>query len=184
MLTLATTYRVVFDITKDARPDDISGGWFTATLLLVVGIVLFGVRHKLPAILRLWFPVLVIAFGILGIVGLRFRSVPQSSGLAAAYRAGKCQVIEGIVTQSHPMPVTGHDVEAFVVSGKRFQYSDFIHRAGFNQTSSHGGPIHEGARVRIYYLGEDIAKLEIADDQASNQSLEPTAGRCTKKVEG
>ena len=29
MLTLATTYRVVFDITKDARPDDISGGWFT-----------------------------------------------------------------------------------------------------------------------------------------------------------
>jgi hypothetical protein len=182
MLTLATTYRVVFDITKDARPDDPSGGWFTAALLLAAGIVLFAVRQKLPAILRLWFPALVIVFGILGIVGLLFRNVPQPSELAAAYRAGKCQVIEGIVTQFHPMPVTGHDVEAFVVSGKRFQYSDFIHRAGFNQTSSHGGPIHEDARVRIYYLGEDIAKLEIADDQASNQSLEPTAGRRTERL--
>jgi hypothetical protein len=177
MLTLATTYRVVFDITKDARLDDISGGWFTAAMLLAAGIVLFAVRHKLPAILRLWFPVLVVAFGIVGIVGLLFRNVPQRSELAAAYRAGKCQVIEGIVTQFHPMPVTGHGVETFVISGKRFRYSDFIHRAGFNQTSSHGGPIHEGTRVRIYYLGEDIAKLEIADDQASNQALERTADR-------
>src|SRR5438067_13524788 len=135
MLTLATTYRVVFDITKDARPDDITGGWFTAALLLLAGIVLFAVRRKLPSILRLWFPALVVAFGILAIFGLLFRNVPQPSELAAAYRAGKCQVIEGIVTQFHPMPPAGHDVEAFVVSGKRFQYSDFIHRAGFNQTS-------------------------------------------------
>jgi len=106
---------------------------------------------------------------------LLFRNVPQPSELAAAYRAGKCQVVEGTVMQFHPMPATGHDVESFLVAGKRFQYSDFIHRAGFNQTSSHGGPIHEGARVRIYYLGEDIARLEIADDNASNQSLQPTA---------
>src|SRR5438876_11866877 len=99
MLTLATTYRVVFDITKDARPYDIAVGWFTAALLLAAGIVLFAVRHKLPTILRLWFPALVVAFGILGIFGLLFRNVPQPSELAAAYRAGKCQVIEGIVTQ-------------------------------------------------------------------------------------
>jgi hypothetical protein len=172
MLTLATTYRVVFDITKDARPNDIAGGWFTAALLLAAGIVLFVVRRKLPAILRVWFPALVVAFGILGIVSLLFRNVPQPSELAAAYRAGRCDVVEGVVTQFHPMPVTGHDVESFVVAGKRFRYSDYIHRAGFNQTSSHGGPIHEGVLVRIHFLGEDIAKLEIADDQASNHTSE------------
>jgi hypothetical protein len=168
MMPLATTYRVVFDITRDARPDEIAGGWFTAALLLAAGIVLFVVRRHLPAMLRLWFPALVIAFGILGILGLLFRNVPQPSELAAAYRAGRCQVVEGVVTEFHPMPPTGHDVESFVIAGKRFQYSDFLHRAGFNQTSSHGGPIHEGALVRIYYLGEDIAKLEVVEPQASN----------------
>ncbi len=35
--------------------------------------------------------------------------------------------------------------------------------AGFHQSVQHGGPIHEGLQVRIHYLGNDIAKLEIDD---------------------
>jgi hypothetical protein len=182
MLLLATSYRVVFDITKDARPDNIAQGWLTAGLLLAAGVVLLMLRRHLPPLLRLWFPVVVVAFGLLAVIALAFRNVPQPSELVAAYRAGRCDVVEGVVTQFHPMPPTGHDVESFVVAGKRFRYSDYIHRAGFNQTSSHGGPIHEGVRVRIHYLGEDIAKLEIADDQASNKSLEPTAGRRDEQI--
>lgn len=162
MLMLAT-YRVVFDITKDARPDDIAGGWFTAALLLAAGIVLFVVRRKLPAILRLLFPALVIAFGVLGVVGLLFRTAAQPSELAAAYRAGKCEVVEGVVTQFHPMPAREHDSESFVVAGKRFHYSDYSMTAGFHQSVQHGGPIREGLRVRIHRLGNDIAKLEIDD---------------------
>jgi hypothetical protein len=163
MLLLATSYRVVFDITKDARPDNITQGRLVVLLVLVAGALLFVFRCQLPSVLRAVFPTLFVALGLLGVVALIFRNVPQPSELAAAYRAGKCEVIEGVVTQFHPMPATGHDVESFVVAGKHFRYSDYIHRAGFNQTSSHGGPIHEGARVRIEYLGEDIAKLEIDD---------------------
>jgi hypothetical protein len=163
MLALATTYRVVFDITNDARPDDISGGWFTAALLFAAGIVLFAVRRNLPAILRLWFPALVVAVSIFGVVGLLFRTAPQPSELAAAYRAGKCEVVEGTVTQFHPMPAREHDSEFFVVAGKRFHYSDYSMTAGFHQSIQHGGPIREGLQVRIHHLGNDIAKLEIED---------------------
>jgi len=162
MLTLAT-YRVVFDITKDARHDDIAQGWLVVLSLLGIGIVLFVVRRQLPPLLRAVFPALFIAGGCLGIVALIFRNVPQPSELAAAYRAGKCQIVEGTVTHFHPMPSTGHGVESFVVSGKHFQYSDYALRAGFNHTSQHGGPIREGAHVRIHYLGDDIAKLEVED---------------------
>jgi hypothetical protein len=68
-----------------------------------------------------------------------------------------------VVTHFRPMPVTGHGVESFVVGGKRFQYSDFAMRAGFDETRSHGGPVREGLHVRIHYFGDDIAKLEVED---------------------
>jgi len=160
---MLATYRVVFDITKDARHDDIVQGWLVVLLVLGVGIVLFVVRRHLPTLLRVVFPALFIAGGCLGIVALIFRNGLQPSELAAAYRAGKCEVVEGIVTQFHPMPATGHGVESFVVSGKHFQYSDYSLRAGFNQTSSHGGPMRDGLHVRIHYLGDDIAKVEVED---------------------
>ena len=163
MPLLATSYRVVFDITNDARPDDVAKGWLVVALILVAGIFLLLIRGFLPSLVRVVFPVLFIAFGCFGVVALIFRNVPQPSELAAAYRAGKCQVVEGAVTDFHPMPFTGHQLESFVVAGKRFRYSDFVMRAGFNQTSSHGGPIHEGLHVRIHYLGDDIAKLEVED---------------------
>jgi len=37
--------------------------------------------------------------------------------------------------------------------------------AGFNNTLSHGGPIHEGLRVRIADVDGAIARLEIARDR-------------------
>ena len=61
------------------------------------------------------------------------------------------------------MPYYGHTpgIESFTVSGVPFSYSDYIPEAGFNQTSAHGGPIHQGLPVRIWYVGKEIVKLEI-----------------------
>ncbi|MBX9769509.1 MAG: hypothetical protein K2X47_19690 [Bdellovibrionales bacterium] len=54
-------------------------------------------------------------------------------------------------------------MESFMVSGVRFQYSDYVVTDGFNQTASHGGPISKGAYVRICYdpKGNHILRLEI-----------------------
>ena len=38
------------------------------------------------------------------------------------------------------MPEKGHAVEHFKVNGHYYEYSDFEVSAGFNNTSTHGGP--------------------------------------------
>jgi hypothetical protein len=72
------------------------------------------------------------------------------------------KVVDGIVTNFHPMPRSGHAVENFDVDGVHFFYSDYILNPGFNTTSSRGGSIREGLHVRISYIGNTIIKLEVA----------------------
>jgi hypothetical protein len=67
------------------------------------------------------------------------------------------------------MPYAGHANEHFTVCGVPFSYSDYVVTEGFNRTSSHGGPMREGLWVRITYVGDIIARLEIAkDDPGAN----------------
>jgi len=70
-------------------------------------------------------------------------------------------VVEGTVSRFVPMPVTGHAMERFCVHDTCFEYSDFVITSGFNNTSSHGGPIREGLPVRVTFVGNKIVKLEI-----------------------
>ena len=77
-------------------------------------------------------------------------------------RVGGCNIVEGPVEHFHPMPSAGHDTERFDVKGVEFSYSDYILTAGFNNTSSHGGPIREGLPVRICYRDGEILRLDIA----------------------
>lgn len=79
-----------------------------------------------------------------------------------AYLNGDYQVVEGAVSNFHPMPYSGHQNESFSVNGVQFSYSDYVVSPCFNNTTSHGGPIGEGLRVRIAYSGDCILKLEIA----------------------
>jgi hypothetical protein len=81
------------------------------------------------------------------------------------YETGQYSVMEGTVTDFHPMPYSGHQEESFAINGVRFSYSDYILIPCFNNTTSHGGPIHEGLRVRIAYSGNCILKLEIAGNR-------------------
>lgn len=74
-----------------------------------------------------------------------------------------CQMVEGQVENFHPMPASGHDTERFSVNGVEFSYSDYIVTAGFNNTSSHGGPIREGLPVRICYRDGEILRLDISE---------------------
>ena len=79
-----------------------------------------------------------------------------------AYARGEYETVEGPVSNFHPMPYSGHENEMFSVNGVRFSYSDYVVSPCFNNTASHGGPIHQGLHVRIAYSGDCILKLEVA----------------------
>lgn len=77
-----------------------------------------------------------------------------------ALASGKTSYIEGTVDDFVPMPYQGHAAESFTVNGVHFSYTDYG-TPGFTNTSSHGGPMRSGLYVRIWYLGNDILKLQI-----------------------
>ena len=87
----------------------------------------------------------------------------EYSSLSKAGITDGRKVVEGTVTDFKPMPVTGHAMEKFCVSGACFAYSDYVVTGGFNNTSSHGGPIREGLQVRVTYVDNAIVKLEMAE---------------------
>ena len=84
--------------------------------------------------------------------------------LRSVISQGQFSVVEGAVTNFRPMPYTGHTLECFSVREQTFCYSDYVVTAGFNNTTSHGGPIREGLPVRVSYIGGTIVRLEVKAD--------------------
>jgi hypothetical protein len=160
------SYTTVFDVTQSGYRQ----WWFPAfgLIFIVVGLALpFLIRVRLfrkpPAWMESWFPVVFVGFALLWTLVSLAGTASDYFGLARDLRAGKCEVVEGLVEQFDPMPYEGHKDESFVVAGHRFHYSDYEVSAGFNQSASHGGPIREGSHVRIRCTGNRIARLEIAN---------------------
>ena len=153
-------YTPVFDVTQSGFRqwwDVVFGLLFT-----VFGVVIFR-RFRVNTstfrrVIVFIFPVFAALFTITTLAV----TLNDYCNLASALRNGQCEIVEGIVTEFDPMPYEGHKDESFVVNGHRFRYSDYQGTAGFNQSQSHGGPIHEGLAVRIHSKGNEIAKLEIA----------------------
>ena len=89
----------------------------------------------------------------------------MNSEALTSFETGHYSVVEGIVTDFHPMPYEGHDDECFSVTTQRFCYSDYSVTPGFHNAASHGGPIRAGFRVRVTYSHDTILRLEVARDQ-------------------
>jgi hypothetical protein len=87
-----------------------------------------------------------------------------------AIQKGEAEIVEGRVDNFVPMPYTGHAMERFSVCEVPFSYSDYVVTAGFNNTSSHGGPIRSGLWVRLSYVGNTIARLEVAKTDPGTQA--------------
>lgn len=153
-------YNVVFDVIQSGHrnwPGPVFGLIFVA-----IGVCLVYFRSSDAPRARSWFSFGFLGFAIVWTLVVLVGTVADYLTLAAALRDGRCEVVEGVVSEFHPMPESGHEMEWFVVGGRRFEYSDFVIVAGFNNTSSHGGPIRKGIRVRVHHRGNDIAKLEVA----------------------
>jgi hypothetical protein len=158
-------YYTVFTVLQQSVP------W--QARLILPGIILFGIFAAVVAIIQRWgrlsksfimLTVVVCAvFLLLAFYAFRAPGVQDMYARAReAYVQGQYSTVEGTVTNFHPMPYSGHQDETFSVNGMQFSYSDYVLIPCFNNTSSHGGPIHEGLRVRIAYSGNCILKLEVS----------------------
>ncbi len=158
-------YKVVFDVASAGYK---SWDFPAHGLILVgVGVILISFRKRLPG----WwgkhprvsnvFTFFYFGFAVFWTLISFFSTYHNYTSLAEAEKANSVSVVEGVVTNFKPMPVTGHAMEKFCVSGACFEYSDYVITGGFNNTSSHGGPIREGLPVRVTYVRNAIIKLEV-----------------------
>jgi hypothetical protein len=159
-------YHIVFTVLEQSVP------WQDRLILpgILLTLIIFGIgviiqrRTRLPKIV-IGYSVFVCA--ILLVLAVYAFNAPGERDMYAraqdAYVQGQYSVVEGTVTNFHPMPYSGHQEESFSVNGVQFSYSDFILVPCFNNTASHGGPIRQGVKVRIAYSGNCIWKLEIAN---------------------
>jgi hypothetical protein len=159
-------YRTVFDIATAGYK-----GWsFPAfgMLFVAIGAVLVANRRRLRGPwsriprARNAFAFFFLGFSVLWTLGVFALTYGQCLSLAGSRASNDALVAEGVVTDFKPMPYTGHSMEKFCVARACFAYSDYVVVAGFNNTASHGGPIHDGLPVRVTYVGNSILKLEVA----------------------
>jgi hypothetical protein len=151
-------YRVVFDLSQKSFQ-----WWFPVVGLIFAGIggvfIWLGRRNRWP-LSRSFAGYFIVGFACLW-SGLTFAPMfHEYLNLRSAYRHGQFSLVEGSVTNFRPMPYEGHQDECFSVQSDTFCYSDYVVTAGFNNSASHGGPIREGLRVRVSYIGNTIVRLE------------------------
>lgn len=147
-------FKLVFDVTSNGT----HSLWFPLPGLFFIILFLFfpQLNRSRPS-----FRVVGLAFAILWTIGASLSIFGQYWRDYSILKSGKASFVEGPVENFVPMPVTGHAMESFTVKGVPFSYSDYVITSGFNNTESHGGPIHEGLYVRVWYRGNDILKLEV-----------------------
>ena len=159
-------YKVVFDI-ADAGYKSWTFPAF-GFIFVCIGIVLIVSRKYAPwlwrgnSTMKSVFPIIYFSGATLWTLVTFLATYSDYSALSSAQKTGRTQIVEGPVHDFVPMPVTGHSQERFCVSTRCFEYSDYGVTAGFNNTSSHGGPVRDNLQVRVTYVGNEIAKLEVA----------------------
>jgi hypothetical protein len=157
-------YLTVYDLAQAGYQE-----WYVPVfglLFLLLAGVLLRYRGLFPATgptsFRRVFPWAGLGLAVLWTAAYFAATFARYRSLRDALVSGEAQVVEGPVTDFVPMPYEGHSLEHFTVNGHHFAYSDFMETPGFHSTSSHGGPIRAGLRVRIASLNGVILRVEIA----------------------
>ena len=134
-------------------------------VLIMVGITAWElfIRRKFYTGVRLFHARFGFGFSLFWTAAALVGTFSDYHQLSSELREGRCDIVEGIVTDFHPMPFFPLGNESFAVEGQQFSYNGFAVTPGFNNTRTYGGPIHDGLHVRIYYVDKDIARLDIAN---------------------
>lgn len=94
-------------------------------------------------------------------------SLSDFFGARTASAENTCTTVAGVVSGLTTERRRRGFTEAFTVDGVQFSFADNVLNGGFHRTSGRGGPIRDGAAVRICYVptersGNVIARLEVA----------------------
>jgi hypothetical protein len=158
----------------DLSEQGFANWWFLVLGLFMnlLGITLFAVGRALSRgrsdvisiLLRVGGAVFCIVWTILSTyqtaIGYR-----QYQELLQMKREGAEQHIQGIVKNFSPYDLSKNSpAESFELDGRLFSYSPNEIRAGFRETSAKGSPVHDGAYLRIAYIGDSITKLEVCQN--------------------
>jgi hypothetical protein len=77
--------------------------------------------------------------------------------------------VQGVVRDFRPAP-TYKGTEHFSLAGHEFSYSRFETRQGFHTLAADGGPIVNGACVRLLHVDNHILRLEVAKDATAGDA--------------
>jgi len=157
-------YRLVYDVAQAGYTD----WWFPA-----IGVAIFAFalasryfRRKETRALGPWFTHLFAGFAMCWVMGTFWATYGGYRSMRNALRSGRFTVVEGRVRNFHPSDPGDHTDETWEVESGgrmyRYAYAPSSLTPGFRKTSVHGGPVHEGLRVRVADVDGYIARLEVA----------------------
>jgi hypothetical protein len=182
-----TTYNVISTMSDYVTVFQISSGStglpfaLMGLVPLIIGAILIAGKWRFHWRRPNWlFAVFSCAFGIIWIFFVG-EILTKGSDSFTAFRTGQYSIVEGIVTDFHPMPYEGHDDECFTVEAQRFCYSDYVITSGFHNAASHGGPIRSGIHVRVGYLGPTILRLQIRKDEVITPAESASAAQSAQR---
>jgi hypothetical protein len=75
--------------------------------------------------------------------------------------SGEYATLEGRVERFTPMPPGGHAPERFTLRGEDFSYTGYSASPFFHRTKAEGGPIHDGAYLKVAHVDGNIIRLEV-----------------------
>ncbi len=156
-------YKLIFDVTREG----FRAWWFPAFGLLFVALGVVGViverrfasrPRRWPGALGVW---AFLGFSVLWTFLSGFFSYREYATLVSAVEQGTVQYVEGPVQNFAPMPANGPRRGALRGRREALRVLDNVAGAGFNDTSTEGGPMRPGLQVRVGYVGDTIVHLEV-----------------------
>jgi hypothetical protein len=86
--------------------------------------------------------------------------------LLAAYQWRDYKVIEGPVRVLRTQPAAGHAPGDLVaVSNILFEINFHASNPAYHNTIAHGSLLRDGAYARVFYLGQDILRIDLGNEQ-------------------
>ena len=156
-MTPEPIYRLVYSVDAGS-----CGSTFALLGLLPigVGVLMLFMRPRSPLLQRraVWYPVSLVLGGCAwSLAGLLL--LPDCARLRDSLEKGRTEVVEGVVERYEE---TAREA-AFSVGGRSFSIEPYRIGPGYKRLRRDGSPLHDGVRVRLHCLGQELLTIEVAE---------------------